>query len=78
MGGNFQEQVRSGDVQPLSPPRHDTIAPEEPTPVRVQPPRRAKMKDVDFRYTARGPCLATVRHTPGSRTRGPICFILLL
>ena len=40
--------------------------------------QRAKMKDADFRYTAWGPRLATVRHTPGSRTCGPICFLLLL
>ena len=43
---------RNGGVRPPSPPRHDTTALEEPTPARVQPPRRAKMKDADFRYTA--------------------------
>ena len=30
---------RIGGVRPPSPPRHDTMAPEEPTPTRVQPPR---------------------------------------
>ena len=27
-----------GGVRPPSPPRHDTTAPEEPTPAHVQPP----------------------------------------
>ena len=40
-----------GGVRPPSPPRHDTTAPEEPTPTRVQPPRQAKTKDADFHYT---------------------------
>ena len=40
-----------GGVRPSSPPRHDTTAPEEPTPARVQPPRQAKMKDAEFHYT---------------------------
>ena len=30
---------RFGGVRPPSPPRHDTTAPEGPTPARVQPPR---------------------------------------
>ena len=41
----------SGGVRPPSPPRHDTTAPEEPTPARVQPPRQAKTKDAEFHYT---------------------------
>ena len=41
----------SGGVRLPSPPRHDTTAPEEPTPARVQPPRQAKTKDVKFHYT---------------------------
>ena len=40
-----------GGVRPPSPPRHDTTAPEEPTPARVQPPRQAKTKDAEFHYT---------------------------
>ena len=40
-----------GGVRPPSPPRHDTTAPEESTPARVQPPRQAKMKDAEFHYT---------------------------
>ena len=40
-----------GGVRPPLPPRHDTMAPEEPTPARVQPPRQAKTKDADFHYT---------------------------
>jgi Integrase zinc binding domain/Integrase core domain len=43
---------RIGGVRPPSPPRHDDTAQEEPTPTRVQPPRRAKTKDPDFRYSA--------------------------
>ena len=42
---------RIGGVRPPSPPRHDTTAPEEPTPARVQPPRQAKTKDAEFHYT---------------------------
>ena len=30
---------RIGGVRPPSPPRHGTMAQEEPTPARVQPPR---------------------------------------
>ena len=41
----------SGGVRPPSPPRHDTTAPVEPTPTRVQPPRQAKTKDPEFHYT---------------------------
>ena len=41
----------SGGIRPLTPPRHDTTAPEEPTPARIQPPRQAKMKDAEFHYT---------------------------
>ena len=41
----------SGAVRPPSPPRHDTTAPEETTPARVQPPRQAKTKDAEFHYT---------------------------
>ena len=48
-----------GGVRPPSPPRHDTTAPEEPTPTRVQPPRQAKTKDADFHYTKWGLHLAT-------------------
>ena len=40
-----------GGVRPPSPPRHDTTAPVEPTPTRVQPPRQAKTKDPEFDYT---------------------------
>ena len=43
---------RIGGVRPPSPPRHDTTAPEEPATAGVQPPRQAKTKDADFRYTA--------------------------
>ena len=50
---------RSGGVRPSSPPRHDTTAPGEPTPRRVQPPRQAKTKDADFHYTKWGLHLAT-------------------
>ena len=46
------DPIRIGGVQPPSPPRHDTMVPEELTPTRVQPPRQAKMKNIDFRYTA--------------------------
>ena len=42
---------KTGGVRPPSPPRHDTTAPEEPTPARVQPPRQAKTKDAEFHYT---------------------------
>ena len=42
---------RIGGVRPPSPPRHDTTAPVEPTPTRVQPPRQAKTKDPEFHYT---------------------------
>ena len=41
----------TGGVRPQSPPRHDTTAPKEPTPARVQPPRQAKTKDAEFHYT---------------------------
>ena len=41
----------AGGVRPPSPPRHDTMAPEAPTPARVQPPQQAKMKNVEFHYT---------------------------
>ena len=41
----------AGGVRPPSPPRHDTTAPVEPTPTRVQPPRQAKTKDPEFHYT---------------------------
>ena len=41
----------TGGVRPPSPPRHDTTAPVEPTPMRVQPPRQAKTKDPEFHYT---------------------------
>ena len=47
------KEKKCGGVRPPSPPRHDTMAPEQPTPSRVQPPRRAKTKDVDFHYTVR-------------------------
>ena len=41
----------TGGVRPPSPPRHDTMAPVEPTPTHVQPPRHAKTKDPEFHYT---------------------------
>ena len=40
-----------GGVRPPSPPRHDTTAPVEPTPTRLQPPRQAKTKNPEFHYT---------------------------
>ena len=78
MKSSSSEPGRIGGVQPPSPPRHDTTAPEEPTPARVQPPRQANTKDVDFHYIVQGPHLATTRHTLGSRACGSIYLILLL
>ena len=49
---NSSDLGRIGGVQPPSPPRHDTTAPEEPTPTCVQPPLQEKTKDVEFHYTA--------------------------
>ena len=48
---SYSDPRRIGGVRPPSPPRHDTTAPEEPTPTCIQPPQRAKTKDADFRYT---------------------------
>ena len=44
--------AKIGGLRLPLPPKQITTVLEEPTPTRVQPPRRAKTKDDDFRYTA--------------------------
>ena len=64
-----------GGVRPPSPPRHDTTAPEEPTPARVQPPRQVKTKDAEFHYTKWGPHLATTHFTGLARVELSFQFL---
>ena len=52
LGAPATRPGRIGGVRTLSPPTHDTMAQEETTPARVQPPQQAKTKDADFCYTA--------------------------